>query len=78
MLGVPSFVFGAGPAVPCRADPEAYHADGVRAAGARALCAGCGHLEACLAFALERPALWGVWGGTTRMERASLRRRAAS
>ncbi|MET8134666.1 WhiB family transcriptional regulator [Streptomyces sp. NPDC005251] len=62
----------------CRADPDAYFADGVRASGARALCAGCGFLEACRVYALDRPALWGVWGGTTRLERVSLRRRAAA
>ncbi|MFD5862614.1 WhiB family transcriptional regulator [Streptomyces chartreusis] len=61
----------------CRADPEAYFREGVRASGAQALCAGCSYLEACRLYALERPGLWGVWGGTTRMERMSLRRRAA-
>ncbi|MFK0125554.1 WhiB family transcriptional regulator [Streptomyces nigra] len=62
--------------MPCRSDPDAWHADGVRGSGARALCAGCSYLEACRLFAVERPELWGVWGGTTRMERESLRRRA--
>lgn len=77
-LGVPEFVSVSGPEVRCRADPDAYFADGVRAVGARALCAGCGFLEACRSYALDRPALWGVWGGTTRLERVSLRRRASA
>jgi WhiB family redox-sensing transcriptional regulator len=76
LLGVPEFVFGPGPAAPCRADPEAWFAEGVRAGRARVLCAGCGYLEACGAFALERSGLWGVWGGMTRLERESLRRRS--
>ncbi|MGW4541606.1 WhiB family transcriptional regulator [Streptomyces chartreusis] len=77
-LGVPDFVVAAGEPVRCRSDPEAYFADGVRSRGALALCSGCSFLEACRAYAVERPALWGVWGGTTRMERVSLRRRPVS
>ncbi|MGC9536521.1 WhiB family transcriptional regulator [Streptomyces sp. UG1] len=60
----------------CRAAPDAYFEDGLRPGAARALCAGCGHVEACLAFALEHPVL-GVWGGTTWREREAARRRAA-
>lgn len=67
----------AGPEARCRTDPAAYFADGVRVRMARELCAGCFYLEACRGYALEQPALWGVWGGTTRMERASMRRRQA-
>lgn len=74
-MGVPEFVFEAGSPALCRADPEAYFADGVRAAQARRLCAGCSDLEACRSWALERPGVWGVWGGTTRLEREALRRR---
>ncbi|WP_442814218.1 WhiB family transcriptional regulator [Streptomyces sp. NBC_00151] len=59
----------------CRADPDAYGADGVRPPAARALCAGCGFLDACRAYALENPGLYGVWGGTTRRERQAVRRR---
>ncbi|MER5467215.1 WhiB family transcriptional regulator [Streptomyces sp. NPDC002685] len=59
----------------CRADPDAYFADAVRPAAARALCAGCGHLADCRTYALENPGLYGVWGGTTRRERQAVRRR---
>ncbi|MFE1882666.1 WhiB family transcriptional regulator [Streptomyces diastatochromogenes] len=62
----------------CRADPDAYFADGLRPERARALCVGCGYLEACGAYALERPELVGVWGGLTRGERGALRRRRSS
>ncbi|MFE9880477.1 WhiB family transcriptional regulator [Streptomyces sp. NPDC005784] len=77
-LGIPGFVLDAREPLLCRADPDAYVADGVRPRAARALCAGCGFLEACRSYALDRPALWGVWGGTTRLERVSLRRRASA
>ncbi|AVH61319.1 WhiB family transcriptional regulator [Streptomyces dengpaensis] len=63
--------------VPCRTDPDAYFAEGVRPARARELCAGCGYLEACRAYVLDNPELYGVWGGTTRRERQGVRRRAA-
>ncbi|MEU0433721.1 WhiB family transcriptional regulator [Streptomyces sp. NPDC006290] len=76
-LGVPGFAVEAQDPLPCRVDPEAYFADGVRPLAARALCAGCGYLEACRAYALENPGLWGVWGGTTRRERQAVRRRGA-
>ncbi|MFF7754369.1 WhiB family transcriptional regulator [Streptomyces sp. NPDC007971] len=62
----------------CRADPDAYFADGVRPAGARALCGGCSQLDPCRQFALVRPELVGVWGGTTRREREALRRQGSS
>ncbi|MEU0783280.1 WhiB family transcriptional regulator [Streptomyces sp. NPDC006173] len=62
----------------CRADPDAYSAAGVRPAEARALCAGCGFLEACRVYGLEHPELFGVWGGTTRRERQGMRRRSGT
>ncbi|MFI0964648.1 WhiB family transcriptional regulator [Streptomyces sp. NPDC021080] len=77
-LGVPAFALEVLEPLPCRVDPDAYFADGVRPSGARALCAGCGYLEACRLYALERPSLWGVWGGTTMGERVAARRRAGA
>ncbi|MEU5097599.1 WhiB family transcriptional regulator [Streptomyces sp. NPDC020996] len=62
----------------CRADPDAYFAQGVRPEVARGLCAGCPCLAECASYALGRPELWGVWGGMTRREREVLRRRAAA
>ncbi|MFF5009641.1 WhiB family transcriptional regulator [Streptomyces phaeochromogenes] len=64
--------------LPCRTDPDAYHAVTVRAAGARELCAGCPFAEACEAYAMARPALRGVWGGTTMRERQAARRQEAA
>jgi WhiB family redox-sensing transcriptional regulator len=40
---------------------------------AKALCAGCPVVNDCLAYALERPELEGIWGGTTDAQRARLR-----
>jgi WhiB family redox-sensing transcriptional regulator len=40
---------------------------------ARAICRRCPVRQACLAEALAEPALVGVWGGTTDMERNRLR-----
>ncbi|MFC4466700.1 WhiB family transcriptional regulator [Streptomyces xiangluensis] len=67
-----------GPAARCRADPEAYFAAGVGPGRARELCGGCSFLDACAAYALERPSLRGVWGGTTQRERQAARRRMAA
>ncbi|MFF4356904.1 WhiB family transcriptional regulator [Streptomyces sp. NPDC001604] len=68
-LGVPGFVVEADLPVPCGIAPDEYFAKGTRPAQARELCSGCGYLEACRAYAMARPGLWGVWGGTTRRER---------
>jgi WhiB family redox-sensing transcriptional regulator len=76
-LGIAPFVWEARERLRCRDDPEAFFADGIRPRQARALCAGCVYLDLCAVYALERPELWGVWGGTTRREREALRRRAA-
>ena len=76
-LGIPGFVLVEGEPLRCRTDPDAYFSDRVKPAGARRLCEGCGYLEACGAYALERPSLWGVWGGMTRREREAARRRPA-
>lgn len=76
-LGIPEFVVEARERLRCRDDPDGYFADGLRPPAARVLCAGCGYLEACRAYALGRPGLHGVWGGMTRRERESVRRRAA-
>ncbi|SMF64572.1 WhiB family transcriptional regulator [Streptomyces sp. Amel2xC10] len=76
VLGVPGFVRDAPAAVPCRTSPDAYFVEGVKPAAARALCSGCGYLVACRAFALARPGLVGVWGGTTWGERGRMRRAA--
>jgi WhiB family redox-sensing transcriptional regulator len=39
----------------------------------RAICGSCLVAERCLAYALDRPDVVGVWGGTTAKERRKLR-----
>ncbi|MEV6116636.1 WhiB family transcriptional regulator [Streptomyces sp. NPDC052109] len=75
-LGIPEFVWDARERLQCRDDPEAFFAEGLRPRQARVLCAGCVYVDPCALFALERPELVGVWGGTTTRERQSLRRRS--
>ncbi|AGF64907.1 transcription factor WhiB [Streptomyces hygroscopicus subsp. jinggangensis TL01] len=75
-LGIPPFVWEARERLLCRDDPDAFFADGVRPRQARELCAGCMYLDPCRVYAVERPELLGVWGGTTAREREALRRRS--
>ncbi|MFF4933576.1 WhiB family transcriptional regulator [Streptomyces griseofuscus] len=76
-LGIPDFVWEARERLRCRDDPDSYFAEGVRPRQAKVLCVGCAYLDECAAYALARPELLGVWGGTTARERRSLRRRPA-
>jgi WhiB family redox-sensing transcriptional regulator len=73
-LGIPEFVWDARERLQCRDTPEAFFAEGLRPRQARVLCAGCAYLGPCAVFALDRPELVGVWGGTTTQERRALRR----
>jgi WhiB family transcriptional regulator, redox-sensing transcriptional regulator len=41
---------------------------------AKQVCSGCVMRESCLKGALEREEPWGVWGGTTKLERKALQR----
>jgi hypothetical protein len=65
---------------PCQApgaDPDAWFpapGDAAAAAAAKALCAPCPDRAACLAGALARNELHGVWGGLTEHERRPLPR----
>jgi len=51
--------------IPCRnEDPELWFAEQAeQMSQAKALCAECPIVRACLAGALERGEPWGVWGG---------------
>ena len=50
--------------LPCQTRPELFFAEHARAlAEAQRLCAGCPMREMCLAGALERGEVYGVWGG---------------
>ena len=60
----------------CRKHPTRWwfagsHRETVMAKG---ICGGCAVREPCLEFALSRPELLGVWGATTPVERATIRR----
>lgn len=59
----------------CRGlDPELFYAEsGAAIMKAKSLCAACPVREKCLEWAIKREE-FGVWGGTTARERASLRR----
>jgi WhiB family redox-sensing transcriptional regulator len=63
----------------CRtADPDLFFPhpeDSETIERAKAVCAGCPVLEACLAYAVETNQTEGVWGGHTARERGNLRRR---
>jgi WhiB family redox-sensing transcriptional regulator len=48
-----------------------------REARAKAICRACPVLEPCLEFAMETNQKYGIWGGLTDKERASLKRRRA-
>jgi WhiB family transcriptional regulator, redox-sensing transcriptional regulator len=65
----------------CRGvDPEIFYpvSDEEEAADeAKAICALCPVREPCLEFALETNQKYGIWGGLTDKERASLKRRRA-
>jgi WhiB family transcriptional regulator, redox-sensing transcriptional regulator len=48
-----------------------------REARAKTVCARCPVAEPCLEFAMETNQKYGIWGGLTDKERASLKRRRA-
>lgn len=55
-------------------DPELFYAEsGTAIVRAKSLCHQCDVRERCLEWALKREE-FGVWGGTTARERASIRR----
>jgi WhiB family redox-sensing transcriptional regulator len=50
--------------LPCHRDPDLWFAESpADLERAKALCAGCPIRHECLAAALQRAELWGVWGG---------------
>ena len=62
MLGQPRHVADR---LPCRVqDPDLWFAETpAELEQAKAFCAGCPAVQACLAGALSRREPWGVWGG---------------
>ena len=61
---------------PCREDPEAMYPGTLEAEieTAKATCRRCPVVDRCLQWALETGEAWGVWGGLTEKERASILR----
>ena len=58
-------------------EPDAWHPEkNGRANTAKKVCGNCPEMEACLAYAIPRPELSGIWGGTSADERIELRRLA--
>ena len=58
-------------------DPEEFFpGKGSDTRPAKAVCAGCPVLDECRTYALGRPGLSGIWGGTSERERKALRRAA--
>lgn len=56
-----------------------FPANGTHGAGVRAaldICKGCRFHQPCLDYAMDRPDLYGIWGGTTREARARIARQA--
>lgn len=72
----PDFLVDAHPLC-AETDPEAYFPEkGESAREAKAVCRRCDLRAACLAYALPRPELSGIWGATSAQQRQNLRRRA--
>lgn len=62
--GPPPRRAGARPELPCQISPDLFFAESPDDIGlAKMLCLGCPQQAACLAGALQRGELWGVWGG---------------
>jgi WhiB family redox-sensing transcriptional regulator len=77
-LGSPEETAWMAGAVCAQTDPEAFFpAKGERLRPARMVCAACPVRLDCLAYALARPGLEGIWAGTTRNERQAMRRQSA-
>lgn len=56
-------------------DPEMFFpAQGDSIKEVREFCMGCPVRTECREFAVDRPYLYGIWGGLTRNERAEIRR----
>lgn len=60
------------------ADPELFFGEhggpADRSAEAKELCNRCPFVAPCLAFAMARPSLYGIWGSLTADERRTIRR----
>jgi WhiB family redox-sensing transcriptional regulator len=56
-------------------DPEVFVSDNLGDQNyAKLVCDKCPVLAACLNYAMERPSMVGVWGGTSYQDRSRMRR----
>jgi len=56
-------------------DPELFYPDlGQSAAPAKRICGACEVRTECLSYAMAHGELFGVWGGTTEVDRKLMRR----
>ena len=80
-LGMPSWYAEAECAKPdleVTEPPPFYPKAGDNGHRAKAVCAGCPVQTKCLAWALEKNEVYGIWGGLTEVERRKLRLKKAS
>lgn len=62
-------------AVCAQTDPEAFFPEkGGSSRDAKRICASCDIQQDCLEYALARDIRFGIWGGTTELQRRSMRR----
>jgi WhiB family transcriptional regulator, redox-sensing transcriptional regulator len=58
-------------------DPELFFPirfeDVIQTRQAKAICRGCELLKPCLEYALDRPEIVGIWGGTSWTDRTKMR-----
>lgn len=77
-LGDPAATDWMRDAVCAQSDPEAFFPEPGQpnlAVEARAVCAWCPVLVECRDWAIARPGVTGIWGGTSDRERQAMRRR---
>ncbi len=74
-LGVPEDTDWMRDGLCAQTDPdEFFPGKGSDVRPAKTVCAGCPVLDTCRAYAMDRPNLSGIWGGTSERERKTLRR----
>jgi WhiB family transcriptional regulator, redox-sensing transcriptional regulator len=74
--GIPPFADHPDRACADHPDPNLWFPEGgSNGAPAKAVCRTCPLIDACAAFAIPQPRLWGVWGGLNDEDRRQLRRR---
>lgn len=61
-----------------QADPEAFFPEGGSVVRAKKVCERCQVRIECLKFALDHDMAFGIWGGTSELERRFMRRQQAA